>query len=313
MDFSQHQVIEEVMEYQSFTSNCVPIYKEVSAHTSIIGAVNPLNGYYDWTSNVWQNTKLKKSLLSKFDLIFVLVDIPDKAIDSEQTKHILESRRNQYKDNKTNQKMNIFSQMTNCETNDCQLINRFTQLRDKELDLIPHHLLKQYIIYAHKYVNPVLDEEATELLERFCTELELTAISRSQTRTIETLYRLTEARARLELRAVATKQDVLDVMDIVRHSVGKLLRVQNAVHSLNTHMSFKSSKKSQNTKNLLKGLKIISGTTQQKTFTYEEIVEICNRFGIPFDSRDEISVSVEKLNEQSFLLKTNPNNYKLID
>ena len=308
MDNRQHLVVEEVMEHQSVTIGSNGVYTEMRANTTIISAINPLRGSYDWSLNVWQNTNLRKSLLSKFDLILILVDTPDEQMDSKLSKDILNSKK--CLETIKNESKPI---LTSFDRNDSQLMAKLRfSAEEEEPDLIPHELLKHYIRYAQTYVNPVLNEEAMDLLEEFCSEFESTVISRSQTQDIETLYRLTEARARVEMRPEATKEDVFDVIDIIRHSVGKHFMTPNVVHSIQTLLSLRNSKKSQNTKNLLKALKMISENTGQKEFSFAQIVDICHKFEIPFDSREQISDSIERLNLENFLLKTN-SNYKLID
>ncbi|KAK7901802.1 hypothetical protein WMY93_018571 [Mugilogobius chulae] len=85
----------------------------------------------------------------------------------------------------------------------------------------PACLLRKYISYARQYVQPTLSSEAAETLQSFY--LSLRAQGRSAdatpitTRQLESLIRLTEARARLELRETASKSDAEDVVEIMKH------------------------------------------------------------------------------------------------
>lgn len=91
------------------------------------------------------------------------------------------------------------------------------------MDIIPVCLLRKYIAYANKYVKCRLSDAATEILRTFYVELR----KQRQTSTgipvvprqLQAMVRLTQARARLELRELATEQDALDVVEVLRHSL----------------------------------------------------------------------------------------------
>lgn len=46
----------------------------LSARTSVLAAANPIGGHYDRSKTVMENLKMSQALLSRFDLIFILVD-----------------------------------------------------------------------------------------------------------------------------------------------------------------------------------------------------------------------------------------------
>ena len=60
----------------------------LNARTSILAAANPLYGRYNPNLTIHQNINLHAALLSRFDLIFVMLDKPDSAGDSEKARHI---------------------------------------------------------------------------------------------------------------------------------------------------------------------------------------------------------------------------------
>ena len=84
-------------------------------------------------------------------------------------------------------------------------------------------LLRKYIVYARKYCRPCLTKEAKRTLLDFYLKLrkdyqnqESTPIT---TRQLESLIRLAEARAKVELRRVVTRQDALEVIEIMQVSL----------------------------------------------------------------------------------------------
>lgn len=103
------------------------------------------------------------------------------------------------------------------------LAERLRMLRTDAFDPIPTQLLHKYIGYARKYVHPKVTPAAAVILQEFYLNLwrnhqtaNLTPIT---TRQLESLIRLTEARARIELREEATEQDAHDVIEIMKYSM----------------------------------------------------------------------------------------------
>ena len=60
----------------------------LNARTSILAAANPLYGRYNRKETIHNNINLPAALLSRFDLIFILLDEPDKEKDLQLAKHI---------------------------------------------------------------------------------------------------------------------------------------------------------------------------------------------------------------------------------
>ncbi|XP_054162285.1 DNA helicase MCM8-like [Oppia nitens] len=312
MNTVQQRAVQEVMDYQLVCFHRNEKYKQLAANTAIIAAVTPINGLFDNALNVWQNTKLSKSLLSKFDLIFNLIDFPDEELDTKFSNDLLVMHSNSAKRVKNNQKFCIQTDNNNNNRDDCPLKTKLTfGANDEEPDLIPHQLIRQYVDYAQQFIYPTICESAKNLLDEFSRNITESQISKSVTRNRETLYRLTEARARIELRGEATEEDARDVIDIVRHSIGKEYFVSNAIQSmkqLNQMSSFGKNKKL-NPKNVLKSLQLFCQQNQQNVLSVDQIIDICSAF--QFHSRDDVLRVIEKLNEESLLLKVGVE-YKLL-
>jgi len=102
---------------------------------------------------------------------------------------------------------------------DVPLIERLKVKSSDNQEPIPPALLRKYIGYARKYVEPIVTPAATAILQNFYLDLrkkyrmmDSTPIT---TRQLESMVRLSEARARLELREKVTEQDAKDVIDIM--------------------------------------------------------------------------------------------------
>ena len=73
MSKNEHNSLLEAMEQQSISIAKGGIVATLSAHTSIIAAANPAGGHYNMAKTVTENVKMSGPLLSRFDLIFILV------------------------------------------------------------------------------------------------------------------------------------------------------------------------------------------------------------------------------------------------
>ncbi|MFP3132717.1 MAG: minichromosome maintenance protein MCM [Nitrososphaeria archaeon] len=179
-------VLHEVMEQQTVSVAKGGIVATLNARTSILAAANPVYGRYDPYKNLYENINLPIPLLTRFDLIYVIRDIPDKEGDEKLAEHILEIRR------KSSYKI---------------------------APPIDFMLLRKYIAYT-KRINPVLSEEASKKIKEFY--LQMRSLSQEGTITItarqlETLIRLTLARARLLLKNIADEDDAERAIALVKN------------------------------------------------------------------------------------------------
>lgn len=88
MNESDRTAIHEVMEQQTVSIAKAGITTTLNARTSILAAANPLYGRYNKKHTPHQNINLPAALLSRFDLIFILLDEANLANDERMAKHI---------------------------------------------------------------------------------------------------------------------------------------------------------------------------------------------------------------------------------
>jgi replicative DNA helicase Mcm len=139
---------------------------------------------------VAENVPLPVTILSRFDLIFVLRDVPNKEADGKMSRHILEIHR------------------------------RGRSPVETQVDA---ELLRKYVSYA-KTVQPELSEAALKRLSDFYlamrsaseTEGSPVAITARQ---LESLVRIAEARARIALRREVTAEDADSAITIMKRSL----------------------------------------------------------------------------------------------
>jgi replicative DNA helicase Mcm len=170
--------IHEAMEQHTVSIAKGGIVATLNARTAVLAAANPALGRYEPYRTVAENIALPVTILSRFDLIFVLRDVPEKERDTKMTEHIL------------------------------NLHMRGTAPLESP---IPPNLLRKYISYT-KNVKPKLTEEAITRLRDFylemrsASETEGTPIAITA-RQLESLVRIAEARARVAYRKEVLAED----------------------------------------------------------------------------------------------------------
>lgn len=161
----------EVMESQTFSLRKIGIDITWPVKVSIIGAANPKKSRWTTELSIKENVTMPDSLLSRFGLIFLIRDIPNKEEDLLIAEHIAKVRRG-----------------------------------DIEPDLSVNDMTK-FINYA-RTINPMETPEASKILTDWWGSLrevaQMDGAIAVDYRTIEDLHRLTEAYARLELSEIAT-------------------------------------------------------------------------------------------------------------
>ncbi len=168
--------LHEVMEQQSASIAKGGIVATLNARTSILAAANPMYGKYDPFKNITENVNLPIPLLTRFDLIFVVRDIPSKEKDSRIAKHI---------------------------------INLYTPGGNDTRSLIDSDILTKYLSYS-KRINPTLTKEAQDKILAYYLKMRNVESEEMITvtpRQLEGLIRLATARARLLMKDQVEAED----------------------------------------------------------------------------------------------------------
>mgnify|MGYP000020463682 CR=1 FL=1 len=178
----------EMMEQQTVSVAKGGIVATLNARASILAAANPKFGRYEDRLSVAENIDIPIVILSRFDLIFIQRDFPEKPVDEKLSEHILN-------------------------------VHRTGGVAAKPP--ISPELLRKYISYARSRINPRLTEEAANHLRQFYLKMremsggEGAAIAITP-RQLESLVRIAEARARAALREEVTKMDAEAAIRITR-------------------------------------------------------------------------------------------------
>ncbi|CAM6097164.1 unnamed protein product [Calypogeia fissa] len=89
MDIKDQVAIHEAMEQQTISITKAGIQATLNARTSILAAANPSGGRYDKSKPLKYNVALPPAILSRFDLVHIMIDEPDEVLDSNIAQHIV--------------------------------------------------------------------------------------------------------------------------------------------------------------------------------------------------------------------------------
>jgi replicative DNA helicase Mcm len=195
---SLHDIMEEQQANRSTAAGTVTFQTECS----VIATANPTAGRFNHSDTVAAQTKIKPSLMSRFDLIFVIRDVPDRVIDRAVIEKI----------NRSNQASQI-------------LANKGT-LGEGYDDISPEidpRLIRKYVAYARQ-ISPILTTEAAEALEEFYVSIrnddrDHDSAVPTTARAGEAVNRLAESSARIRLSKLIEREDAVRAIDMVRSSL----------------------------------------------------------------------------------------------
>ncbi len=195
MSDTTRAILHEAMEQQTVSIAKAGIIATLNARTSVLASANPVESRYNPNLSVIENIRLTPTLLSRFDLIYLVLDKPNAETDRRLARHLV----NLYYDIPTARK---------------------PELKKKEL--------AEYISYARENIHPKLTNEAGDALVEGYVDMRRLGINHqtakkvitSTPRQLESLIRLSEAHARLHFSDVVTRKDVdeaIRLMNVATH------------------------------------------------------------------------------------------------
>lgn len=180
MDENDRSTMHEAMEQQSVTISKATVQATLRAQTAVLAAANPKFGRFDPHEMVAKQVNLAPSLLNRFDVLFILRDLPDKIRDESIATHVL----HQHQQNFNN-------------------------------DAISQELLRKYVSYAKQRYHPVLSDEAAKKIKKFYVNLrnqpslsgDVIKPIPISARQLEALVRIAEATAKARLSKTVDEED----------------------------------------------------------------------------------------------------------
>jgi len=178
-------VLQEPLEQQMVSIAKAGITARLNSRCAFLGAANPKHGRFDRYAPISDQIDMSPPLLSRFDLIFIMLDKAEEERDRQTAQFVFNSHSTQHKE-----------------------------------EQLPRDLLRKYIAYSRRIEPPQLSEDAKRKIEEFYVDLRKQSYTDDApipitVRQLESLIRLGEARARARLSDVVSAEDADRVIQLV--------------------------------------------------------------------------------------------------
>lgn len=264
MSETDRVAIHEVMEQQTVTIAKAGIHTTLNARCSVIAAANPIYGQYDVHKEPSKNIALPDSLLSRFDLLFVITDDVNEERDRRISEHVLRMHRYVQpgqplgapaKDN-LDQVLDVGGagagdeQETDDAPEDESPFEKFNPLlhwgvaeHEGNKEVLTIAFVKKYIQYAKTRITPTLTKGAADWIINVYANLRNDELAGAQrktapltARTLETLIRLATAYAKARLSPRVEERDAEAAEEILRYALFKeVMRTRRSAKRQKTH------------------------------------------------------------------------------
>jgi DNA replication licensing factor MCM4 len=265
MSESSRSVLHEVIEQQSISIAKGGVVCNLNARTSVLASANPIGGRYNSDMTVLDNIQLPTSLLSRFDLVYLMLDKPNDIIDKELARHIISSF---WRDPPPNIQNNI--------------------------DTVT---LRDYISYSKSVCFPVISDYASFILVKgYLYGRSTDANSFDSTpRYLESLIRISESLARMKLSQTITREHALEALRLSNSTTYEVvLRSDNYIDKLYSSNKSSLNKKTEPLKKLILNLLMLAPHHSVNFIDLWNMLELRSKSVITWTSLDEIVYSLEK-------------------
>mmetsp|Transcript_7984 Transcript_7984/g.22424 ORF Transcript_7984/g.22424 Transcript_7984/m.22424 type:complete len:287 (+) Transcript_7984:1561-2421(+) len=238
MSAGDRVAIHEVMEQQTVTLAKAGIHASLNARCAVLAAANPVYGQYDTDRRPQENVGLPDSLLSRFDLMFIVLDNVDAESDRHVANHVLSSHQYRFRDQDTSIKsVDVLkppdlidqNEFHGEESKSCSIWQ--TQHQSKSIDFNKHLItaadtapaslppkdavlnlafVRKYISFARHNVDPKLSEESRESIANAYADLRSKSDDRTlpvTARCLESLIRIATAHSKVRLSNIVDGRD----------------------------------------------------------------------------------------------------------
>jgi len=191
MDDNTKTILHEAMEQQTISIAKAGIVCQLNTRTAVLASANPVESRYNPKRSVIENIRLPPSLLSRFDLIYLMLDKSNEKMDRKLAEHILSLYTKEYS-------MEI----------------------EQTRPSINRELLAKYISLARRKANPVIPAECVEGLVNAYVDMRRMGSNRNiitaTPRQLESLIRISEALAKMRFADNVEKSDVEEAVRLIK-------------------------------------------------------------------------------------------------
>jgi replicative DNA helicase Mcm len=262
------------MEQGSISIAKASIVATLPAKTSILAGGNPKFSRFDAYKSIAEQIDIPDTLMSRFDLKFILKDVPDAEMDRKVVDHILKSRHG----------------------------------GEGSKPKIDPSMIRKYIAYAKVNCQPELTEEGGKVLKTFYTRTRKKAEGGNAPvpitlRQFEALIRLSESSARMQLSNVVRKEDTQRAIRLMKFSLQQM-GFDPATGQIDVDKSEGGTSFTERTRIRIMMDIIEEMSKTKKAIKIDELEKAGKKEGI--DSSDEVSNIIEKLKREGMLFEPTP-------
>uniref|UniRef100_A0A915M314 DNA replication licensing factor MCM3 n=1 Tax=Meloidogyne javanica TaxID=6303 RepID=A0A915M314_MELJA len=303
--------IHEVMEQGRISISKAGIQAKLNARCSVLAAANPVFGRYNLYKNPMENIGMQDSLLSRFDLIFVMLDEHDVERDRMLAESVLKLHRYRAQGESDGAVQPMGTTLENRTTfntdgsseNSKEIYEKnreWTAMEERE-KILSTHFIRKYI-YMAKELKPVLSEEASTFISERYTELRSADMGRTDmertmpvtARQLETLIRLSTAIAKSRLAKIIELKDAKKAYELLYFACFKEKskeRLEYEEHKQKRQQSnIRNNSKSPNEVEIDEE---IEGNDEQESTTTKETSTRASRYGKR--AFDDLNISANEL------------------
>jgi len=285
--------LHEALEQQTVSIAKAGINAILRARCALLAAANPKHGRFNKYESLVDQIDLSPTLLSRFDLIFIMTDEPDEERDEKLARHVVDIHE-------------FGERLKQSEVNPAN-VSIIEAKADKIKPAIDPDLLRKYIAYARKTVFPVLTREAKEKIVEFYKSLRSMAAKNGDgrearsipitARQLEALIRLAEASARVRLSNEVTEEDAERAIRIFRKSLEQIA-IDPETGELDIDYAFTGTSATQRDRiAIIKKIIEDLERTNEKGAPEEEIFRMAEQKGISREKAEEILAKLRQKGE----------------
>ena len=287
--------LHEAMESQKISVAKAGITATLQCRCSMLAAANPKLGRFDMQTKIADQINLPPALMSRFDLMFVLTDMPDAKRDRNITSHILDAQRRGQ------------ARMQKGPVDGVDIDNILEQTSNIKS---PYSIdiLRKYVAYAKKNFVPVMTDEAYKLIMDDYLRIRLSSKDGSipiTARQLEAYVRLAEASAKLHLRSVVQKEDAMRSINLIGYYLKKIASNGDSFDIDLAGGSFSNKERKQSREMIYNEIKNAVGG-----ITAEQIKNAVAAEGI---SSDAVDATLDMLSANLAIYRDRNGTYKLVE
>ena len=213
MKKEDRDALHEAMEQQTVSIAKAGIMARLNSRCALLAAANPIGGRFDRYEPISKQINMPPTLLSRFDLIYTMMDRPNEEMDTKTAKHIIE----------THYAGEILARVKNTGKVEEGEKEHFGEAMQMMEPAVQGDLLRKYVAWSKRNVFPVMSDEARKKFLEFYIGLRRQGYDDEEepvpvtARQLEALIRLGEAKARTRLGDKITVEDAESVIEVVNY------------------------------------------------------------------------------------------------